>query len=267
MEFARKNADLLVDMYVNRNMSTYQIAEAFNTYANKIRLALKFLGVELRDYKNAQKMALDSGRAEHPTKGKTLTEEHKKNVGRGRSKAWERMSDEERERVSQISKQQWLAMSEEEKARLFKLAAEAVRESSREGSQTEKFVVESLRKSGYTVQFHVKGLIPNSNLELDMFLPELRTVIEIDGPAHFLPIWGEEKLQKHQRADAEKQGLLNNAGYVLIRVKQIDKSMSVTKMEQVFVTVLEEVKKIEDKFPPQSKRLIEIEVKNGQVSK
>lgn len=266
MEFARKYKNVLVDMYVSQQKSTYQIAEALGTYPNKVRLALKFLGVDLRDYKAAQKTAIETGRAEHPTKGKKLTESHKRNVGIARSQAWAEMSDEERERISQIGKQQWAAMSEVDKANLFRLAAQAVRETSKEGSRTEKFVVDNLRKAGYAVDFHLKGLIPNSNLELDMFLPEIKTAIEIDGPAHFLPIWGEEKLAKHQRADAEKVGLLINAGYAVIRVKQIDKSLSITKQEKVFSAILKEVKKIEKKFPPQSKRLIEIEVKDGEVS-
>lgn len=33
MEFARKYRDVIVDLYVNKNQSTYQIAEALGTYA------------------------------------------------------------------------------------------------------------------------------------------------------------------------------------------------------------------------------------------
>lgn len=265
MEFARKYRDVIVDLYVNKNQSTYQIAEALGTYANKVRAALKFLGVELRDYKSAQAKAIETGRAEHPTKGKKLTDEHKMSVGRARSKAWLEMSEEEKERISQISKAQWAAMSDDEKQELFRLASEALRETSREGSQTEKYIFDALKKDGWDVQFHLKGLIPNHKLELDMFLPQLKTAIEIDGPAHFLPIWGEQKLEKHQRSDAEKEALLLHYDYALIRVKQMDKSMSKTKMEKVLFRIRQEIAKIADKFPPKTKRIIEIEVKDGQV--
>lgn len=267
MEFARKHKERLVEAYVNEEKSTYEIAKELNTYPNKVRAALQFLGVTLRDYKAAQKTALERGRSKHPTQGKTLSEEHKRRVGRSRSKAWASISDAERERLSQIGKAQWAAMSEEEKAELRRLAAQAVRESSKEGSMAEKYVVTKLREAGLTVNFHVKGLIVNSNLEVDMFLPELKTAIEIDGPAHFLPIWGEESLKKHQKADAEKEGLLLNAGYALIRVKQLDKSMSETKLEKVYSCIKQELDKIEKKFPKTNQRLIEIEVKDGEVYK
>lgn len=264
MEFARKYKERLVEAYIHEGKSTYQIAEELNTYATKVQKALKYLGVPLRDYKAAQKTALQTGRAEHPTQGKKLSEKHKRSVGRARSTAWSKMTDAERERVSNISKAQWQAMPDHEKAELRRLAAQAVRETSKEGSRTEKFVVDGLRKAGYTVNFHVKNLVQNTNLEVDMFLPEIRTAIEIDGPAHFLPIWGQESLEKHQKADLEKEGLLLSNGYKLIRVKQLDRSMSVTKMEKILDAVLATVKKIE-KSTGKSKKIINIEVINGEV--
>lgn len=87
--------------------------------------------------------------------------------------------------------------------------------------------------------------------------------IEVDGPTHFLPIWGNDKLQKQQSADIIKQGLLINSGYAVIRVRQIDKNISLTKMDDVFNAVLSIIKEVENKFPEKSKRLIEIEVNDG----
>ncbi len=113
--------------------------------------------------------------------------------------------------------------------------------------------------AGYDVIFHKKGLIPNENMEVDLFVPGIKTAIEIDGPAHFLPIWGEESLQKHIRADAEKAGMLINRGYVVLRVKNLIKNISQKRMRDILNQVIGELSKIENKFPPQSKRLIEIE--------
>ena len=56
----------------------------------------------------------------------------------------------------------------------------------------------------------------NENLEIDLFIPALKTAIEIDGPAHFLPIWGQQSLERHIRADAQKAGLLINRGFVVL---------------------------------------------------
>ena len=57
--------------------STYQIAEHFDTYPNKIRRILTKKGVELKSRSQAQKNALKSGRATHPTSGKEANERRK----------------------------------------------------------------------------------------------------------------------------------------------------------------------------------------------
>ena len=172
---------------------------------------------------------------------------------------WDEMDDSERKRRSKISKDQWASMSEEDKAHLRKLAAEAVRKASKEGSKIEKFIYEGLTSHGFDVIFHKKGLIPNDNMEVDLFVPGLKTAIEIDGPAHFLPIWGEESLQKHIRADAQKAGMLINRGYVILRVKNLIKNISQKRMRDILNQVIDELEKIDKKFPSSAKRLIEIE--------
>ena len=44
--------------------------------------------------------------------------------------------------------------------------------------------------------------------------------IEIDGPSHFLPVWGEDALKKNISYDQKKQGLILGRGLTLIRIKQ-----------------------------------------------
>ncbi len=48
MRFAEDNKDFLVREYVENNRSTYWISEKLGTYPNKVRRALKFLGVDLK---------------------------------------------------------------------------------------------------------------------------------------------------------------------------------------------------------------------------
>ena len=258
-QFLQKHKEFIIDQYINQNKSTYEIAQSLKTYPNKIRRALKTLGVELRDRSTAQTVAIESGRHEHPTKGKKRTESEKIAISDGMSKFWGDMEDSERDRRSQLSKKQWEEMSDEEKANLRKLAAAAVRKASKEGSKIEKFIREGLTSAGYEVIFHKRGLIANEKMEVDLFIPALKTAIEIDGPAHFLPIWGEANLQKHIRADAQKAGLLINRGYVVLRVKNIIRNMSSKNMRDALELVTSELQKIEKKFPPTSKRLIEVE--------
>ena len=257
--FINKYKEFIIDQYTNHKKSTYEIAQELKTYPNKIRRALNTLGVELRDKSNAQTVAIQSGRHEHPTKGKKRTEAEKVAISNGMATYWDEMEESERERRSKISKKQWQEMSEEEKANLRKLAAEAVRKASKEGSKIEKFIYEGLTKAGYDVIFHKRGLVANDKLEVDLFVPSLKTAIEIDGPAHFLPIWGQENLERHIRADAQKAGLLINRGFVVLRVKNIIRNLSQKNMRETLAGVVEQLEKIEKKFPPATKRLIEIE--------
>jgi very-short-patch-repair endonuclease len=257
--FSQKHKEFLIEQYVSKKKSTYEIAQELNTYPNKVRRALKALGIDLRDKSQAQSVAIASGRHEHPTKGKIRTEAEKIAISDGMHSYWQNMEDEERDRRSELSKQQWASMSDEDKANLRKMAAEAVRRASKEGSKIEKFLHEGLTKQGYGPIFHKKGLIPNENMEVDIFVPSLKTAIEIDGPAHFLPIWGEENLQKHIRADAIKAGSFINRGYVVLRVKNLIRNLSSKNMRDVLDLVVSTLSNIEEDFPSPDKRLIEIE--------
>ena len=252
--------DFLVEQYVNQGKSTYEIAEEIGTYPNKIRRSLVKLGITLRDKSKAQSKALQTGRHKHPTKGTVRTEDDKIKISEGMHTHWSKMSEEERNKRSEKAKKQWDQMSAEDKDKLRKAAAAAVRKAGKEGSKMEKFLHKGLTEAGYSVIFHKRGLIPNDRLEVDLFLPELRVAIEVDGPSHFFPIWGEQNLQRHISSDAHKSGLLLRAGYVVLRVKHITKSVSNKHQRDLLAAVLSSLKTIENKFPSKGKRFIELEV-------
>ena len=93
-----------------------------------------------------------------------------------------------------------------------------------------------------------------------MYFPELGAIIEIDGPSHYLPIWGEEKLQKQIKADQNKTGLILSKGLVIIRVKNLSDSISLNAQENLKNRIIDILRGIENKFPSKSKRYLEIEV-------
>jgi len=252
--------DYLIEEYVHKGRSFADIAGEFGTYPNKIRREAIRFGISPRDKSSAQKKALKSGRHKHPTKGKKRSNETKIKISDSVSDSWKALSEKEyNKRVSQ-AKDRWDKMPKEDKESLMRSASEGVRRAGKEGSKMEKFLAERLRESGYVVQFHRKGLIPNEKLEVDLFLPELKTAIEIDGPAHFFPIWGEESLARNLRSDAQKTGLLITAGFAILRVKHLTKHISGKHMRDLSNMIMVELKQIELGFPPEDKRLIEVEI-------
>ena len=89
--FINKYKEYIIEQYVNEKKSTYEIAQDLKTYPNKIRRALNTLGVDLRDKSSAQTVAIESGRHEHPTRGKKRTEAEKVAISNGMATYWENM--------------------------------------------------------------------------------------------------------------------------------------------------------------------------------
>lgn len=254
------DAQKIVKMYVEQNKSTYEIAEQLKTYPNKIRRILLKSGVDLKTKSEAQKNAIDRGVASHPTSGKHRSQQEKLKISSGLQKYWDNMSDDLYNLKIKQAKERWINMPEQEKINMQEAAIKSIQVAGKEGSKLEKFIYNELMKSGHKVDFHKKTLIQNQNLEIDMYLPLLKTIIEIDGPSHFLPIWGEEKLQKQIKADFHKTGLILNKGMVIIRIKNLSDSISLAKKEKLRLDILNELSKIEKSFPPKSERFIEIEI-------
>ena len=250
----------IVDMYTNEKLSTYAIAAKFDTYPNKIRRILLKYGIELNDRSTAQKQAIASGRTEHPTLGKPRSTKTKQKISESIFKLWKNLSEKDRQNRVDKAKEQWHNMSEAERDSLRKMASDAVRRAAKEGSKMENFLLDKLTEAGYDVIFHKTGLIPSENMEVDIFVPALNVAIEIDGPSHFLPIWGEENLNRHISADAHKSGLLLGSGFVVVRVKHLTKNLSEKHKRDVLEQLLQLLKKIEKKFPSPTKRYIELEV-------
>ena len=246
--------------YNQKERSFADIAKDLDTYPNRVRRAAIKMGITPRNKSEAQALALQHGRIKHPTKGMKRTESVKNKIADGVFASWKGLSEEEYANRVEQGRRQWKNMSKEERQALMKAAGDAVRKASVEGSKLENFVLNSLRKLGYVVQFHKKGLLINERLEVDIFLPKLKTVIEIDGPSHFLPIWGEENLARNLRSDAQKTGLLISKGFAIIRVKNLSKHVSKKHMRDITESVVAELEKIEKKFPPKQERLIQVEV-------
>lgn len=206
--------------YLEEKMSLADIADIYGTYANKVRRdAMKF-NIKLRDKSEAQKNALKLGNHKHPTKGTKRSDHTKNKIGRSLVTTWNNLDKKTKQTRQQKAKLAWEAKSEDEKAIMLKKANLAVRETSKTGSKLENFLLKELIANGWQTEFHKEQTLANTKLQIDIYLPSISTAIEVDGPSHFLPVWGENTLAKNKTYDNKKTGLILGKGMFLIRIKQ-----------------------------------------------
>jgi very-short-patch-repair endonuclease len=225
--------NLINKLYINDKKSFQQIADQLNTYANKVRRDAKKFNISVRDKSEAQKNALLTGISAHPTQGKKRSESTKNKIGESVLNSWKNLSDKELKDRKRKAKKQWENMSQDQKEHMLKLANDAVRQSSKVGSKLEKFLLDKLIAGGYRVEFHKEHSILNTKLQIDLFIPKLNVAIEVDGPSHFLPVWGDDALSRNIKYDNKKTGLLLGKGCVLIRIKQT-RDFSPTRAQKIF---------------------------------
>jgi very-short-patch-repair endonuclease len=211
---------IIKELYIQKNMSLGDVAEKLQTYPNKVRRDAKKFNIPLRDKSTAQKNALRTGKHKHPTKGTKRDADTAMKIGLGVMQSWEDLSKQEKQARSANAKQQWENLSEDQKHTMQKKAIDAVRRSSKEGSKLEKFILSGLLNAGYKVDFHKEQFLSNTKLQLDIFLPQHNIAIEVDGPSHFEPVWGNDALQRNIAYDSKKTGLLIGKGIKLIRITQ-----------------------------------------------
>lgn len=212
--------NILVNLYIDQNKSFADIAHEHNTYANKVRRDAIRLNIKIRSKSEAQKNALQTGKHKHPTKGTNRCDEVKKKIGSSVLESWAEISDKELENRKKQARDKWEQKSEDEKKHILSLANAAVRQSSKTGSKLEKFILSKLLADGFKVDFHKEHTLSNTKLQIDLFIPSINTAIEIDGPSHFLPVWGDDALSKNKKYDNKKHGLILGKGWKLIRIKQ-----------------------------------------------
>tara|TARA_R100000306_G_scaffold62302_1_gene68341 strand:- start:606 stop:1370 length:765 start_codon:yes stop_codon:yes gene_type:complete len=247
----------IIQLYQEENLSTHHLADKFSTYPNKIRRILKKHGVQLRNKGEAQKIALEQGRTAHPTKGKAMKDSTKLKISESQGELWDNMTEEQRQERIDNGRESWNKKTAAEREDLIKKAHEAVQEASRIGSKMENSLLKELTKKGFRIDFHKEHWLQNHRLQIDLFIPNLRVAVEIDGPSHFKPVWGMEQLIKNQKADRQKTGLILAQGLVLVRVK-MEKKFSQRYARQTLISLLQILNKIKAQYPPEDERYFEI---------
>jgi len=65
------------------------------------------------------------------------------------------------------------------------------------------------------VEENIRGVIP-SGLEFDLYIPAIQLAVELNGPLHYFPIYGQEKLELIRERDTRKQFEAQTLGCKLI---------------------------------------------------
>lgn len=258
----------LQEEYHTKNRSFDDIAKELGTYAQKVRRQVIKFGIVIKDKHTAMKAAIQSGRLSHPTAGKKRSIEELHAIAKGVAKSWKQLTKAQLDDRIKKSQDAWNRMSDEQRLTLQRLAEKGCRKASQEGSKAELFLKDELVKAGYRVECHKKHIIQNKQLHLDIFLPEFSTAIEINGPSHYLPVWGEEQLQKTIRSDQKKAGLLALDDILLIRVVFMGEP-SMSRCVEIGKELLETVQKIKDGSVDRSVTVIkigEVDIQNEQTS-
>lgn len=238
---------MLLKEYENNKKSFKDIADAYNTYPNKVRRdAIKY-NLKIRDKKEAQKNALSTGKVAHPTKGKKRPDSVKQKIGLSVLESWDKLDSKEIDKRKHNARLNWEKKTDDEKNHILKQANDAVRNASKTGSKLEKFLFAKLLEHGYAVEFHKEQSILNTKLQIDLFVPTLNTAIEVDGPSHFEPVWGNDALKRNKKYDNKKTGLIIGKGLFLVRIKQ-SRDFSKSRGLIIFEELVRILKDIENKI-------------------
>jgi very-short-patch-repair endonuclease len=241
--FGPDGQQLLQREYVENGRSTTALSKELGVYPNLIVRALHHHNITIRTKGEAQALALESGRRVHPTKGKPLSSETKSKIGDKVSQAYSNMTDEEKQKRAALTSEQWEKRSDKEKQGILSKANKNVRRTAKDGSKLEQYLSAGLKLAGFDVNFHSEYVVQNEKMHVDLtvHLKDAKVAIEVDGPTHYLPIFGEEQLAKARKADAEKNGLLLSSGFKVIRIKDVNKNLSEVKMRRTLSTLQEKL--------------------------
>ena len=220
--------DFLHKHYVTDKKSTVAIAKMLGCYPEQVRRALKKYHIPVRTKSTASRNFYDQCGI-NSRKGYEFSQQEKDDASINAKNWWlSDESEEARAKISKSSKSMWDGKTKSEKAEVVARLHQACRIASQEGSKAEKKIAEILNtRYGYKVLTGVTELAGIGNLEVDIALPELGIIIEVDGITHFEDVYSDNRYERAQEHDAKKNDIMNGAGWSVIRVQLVCERYSV----------------------------------------
>lgn len=222
-------------LYQDEGMSLRNVAKELGVSLATLSRFMKKVGIQTRDKATAQKNYLKDN--EHQMAGRTHTEETKQKISQGLGEFWDSLSpeasEELRQRIGSGWKRKWESMSEAERHAMMSELSAKSRLSQGNGSRLERFIAEELRSRGFIVEERTTNYTIGKDMEVDLALPSQGIAIEVDGPTHFLPIYGEDHLAQQQERDGRKDQQIIDAGYSVLRIRDNNGPLSQLRMERI----------------------------------
>lgn len=229
------NAQIVRELYVEQGLSMRKVAEQVGVPLATLSRFMKKQGISSRSKGEAQKNFLKEN--DHQMKGRRHTAETKKKISSSLGEFWDSLSDEEREEVKKkigsAWRRKWAGMSDSERKLMMEGLSSKARDAQGQGSRLERFIAEELRNRGYVVEERTTHYTAGKDFEVDLALPKELIAIEVDGPTHFLPIYGEEHLEQQRERDARKDEMINAVGYSVLRIQDNNGPLSQLRIDRI----------------------------------
>jgi len=228
-------------LYHDEGLSMRKVAAELGVPLATLSRFMKKHGIQSRNKAQAQNNYLRDNN--HQMSGRKHTDETKQKISSSLGEFWDSLTEEESEalkaKIGSAWKNKWAAMSESERRTTMEELLNRARETQGNGSRLERFIAEQLRERGYTVEERTTHYLGGKDFEVDIALPKEMIAIEVDGPTHFLPIHGQEHLQKQQERDARKDEELNSLGYNVLRIRDNNGPLSQLRINRIVDAIKE----------------------------
>lgn len=231
--------------YIDGDYSAKDIVVKFAlSYPNVVYRALRHHGLPRKHRSTAQSDYLRKNPEKHPTAGKERTLDEKKRIGLSMHHYWKDISEDTFQARIDKSREMWYNIPEATRKRWLDKSHASLRESAKSGSKFEKYLLAALLANNFKVQPHKKFLFENSEMSVDAFLPLEGICVEVNGVSHYLPVWGEEALEKTIQRDLLKTQQLLAEGYSVVIIQNENGYHSTTVMEKVAHGLIKLIKEV-----------------------
>jgi very-short-patch-repair endonuclease len=232
---ANLNESEIRDLYIEKGLSMRAIAKRLDVTLATLSRFMKRHGIVARTKAQAQRNYLKDH--DHQMKGRRHTDAAKRKISSSLGEFWEGLTEEQRDEVKRkigsAWRRKWAAMSEQARKLMMEDLASKAKGAQGKGSRLERFIAEELRKRGYVIEERSTNYTAGKDFEVDLALPVEMIAIEVDGPTHFLPIYGEDHLKQQQERDARKDEMINAVGYNVLRVRDNNGPLSQLRIDKI----------------------------------